>query len=155
MNISLVSFLLALITISTLLVILLRKKARPTRTSYRPNDDSGQKDPKLGLDESLVLSKWVEIQAMQNSGPSGLKAALVEADKLLDYCMTKKGFAGETMGERLKSGGSRFDNLDAVWSAHKLRNQLAHDISHDLVPDQVKRAIADLGNAIKQLGIKI
>jgi hypothetical protein len=92
---------------------------------------------------------------MQNSGPSGLKAALVDADKLLDYCMIGKGFAGETMGERLKSGGDRFNDLNAVWSAHKLRNQIAHEVDLDLVPNQVKRSIADLGNAIKELGIKI
>jgi hypothetical protein len=92
---------------------------------------------------------------MQNSGPSGLKAALIDADKLLDYCMIGKGFAGDTMGDRLKSGGSRFNNLNAVWSAHKLRNQIAHEVEHDLVPEQIKRAINDLGLAIRDLGIKL
>lgn len=92
---------------------------------------------------------------MQNSGPSGLKNALMEADKLLDYCMIGKGFTGETMGDRLKSGGSQFSNLDAVWGAHKLRNQLAHEVEHDIVPEQVKHSIQSLGNAIRELGVLI
>ncbi len=147
---------MALITISTLVIILLRKKATPVRTSYRPRGVSNDLDmARSGFDQSLVQSKWVEIQTMQNSGPSGLKASLVEADKLLDYCMIGRGFAGDTMGERLKTGGSQFHNLNAVWSAHKLRNQLAHEVDHDLVPSQVKRAIEDLGSAIKDLGIRI
>jgi len=154
MSISLISFLLALITITSLVVIYLKSKAAPVRKSYLPHTDSSSGVPG-SFNESLVKSRWVEIQTMQNSGPSGLKAALVDADKLLDYCMIGKGFAGETMGERLKSGGDRFNDLNAVWSAHKLRNQIAHEVDLDLVPNQVKRSIADLGNAIKELGIKI
>ena len=156
MNISIISFILALVTISTLVVILLKKKATPARTSYRPQHDVDSKGGSSArMDDGLVQSKWAEIQVMQNSGPSGLKAALVDADKLLDYCMIGKGFAGETMGDRLKSGGERFNNLNAVWSAHKLRNQLAHEVEHDIVPDQIKRAINDLGMAIRDLGVRL
>ena len=155
MSLSVISFLLALITITTLVVMLFKAKARPTRKSYAPNSTKDSSIKPAGLDESLIKSKWFEIQTMQNSGPSGLKAALSDADKLLDYCMIGKGFEGDTMGERLKSGGAKFNNLDAVWSAHKLRNQLAHEVEHDLVPAEVKRSIGAFGAAIKDLGIKI
>ena len=154
MNLSIISFLLALIVISTLIVILLKGRAQPIRKSFKPEENSNQENSKV-LDQGLVQAKWAEIKTMQNSGPSGLKAALIDADKLLDYCMISKGFAGETMGDRLKSEGSRFNNLNAVWSAHKLRNQIAHEVEHDLVPEQIKRAINDLGLAIRDLGIKL
>lgn len=154
MNLSLISFLLALIVISSLIVILLKGRAQPIRKSFKPEKNSNQENSKV-LDQGLVQAKWAEIKTMQNSGPSGLKAALIDADKLLDYCMIGKGFAGETMGDRLKSEGSRFNNLNAVWSAHKLRNQIAHEVEHDLVPEQIKRAINDLGLAIRDLGIKL
>ena len=145
---------MALIVISSLVVILLKGRAQPIRKSFKPEENSNQENSKV-LDHGLVQAKWAEIKTMQNSGPSGLKAALIDADKLLDYCMIGKGFAGETMGDRLKSGGSRFNNLNAVWSAHKLRNQIAHEVEHDLVPEQIKRAINDLGLAIRDLGIKL
>jgi hypothetical protein len=154
MNLSIISFLLALIVISSLIVILLKGRAQPIRKSFKPEENSNQENSKV-LDSGLVQAKWVEIKTMQNSGPSGLKAALIDADKLLDYCMIGKGFAGDTMGDRLKSGGSRFNNLNAVWTAHKLRNQIAHEVEHDLVPEQIKRAINDLGLAIRDLGIKL
>lgn len=157
MNLSLISFLIALLVISFLIVVLMKQKAKPTPKAYRPSLNSEDKMPigPLGFDQSLVRSKWIEIQTMQNSGPSGLKSALIDADKLLDYCMIAKGFAGDTMGERLKLGGHKFNDLNAVWGAHKLRNQIAHDIEHDIVPDQVKRAIDVLGVAIGDLGVKL
>ena len=152
MNISLVSFLVALFVITFLVVLLLKQKARPLPRVYQAENDEPKRS---GLNEGLVQSKWAEIKIMQNSGPSGLKNALMEADKLLDYCMIGKGFKGDTMGDRLKSGGSKFKNLNAVWSAHKLRNELAHNVEHDMVPSQIVQAISNLGDAIKDLGVRI
>lgn len=154
MSISLVSFIVALFVISALIIMLMKQKAKPVRKALIPTPST---DSNLAgqFNEGLVQSKWAEVIAMQNSGPSGLKNALFEADKLLDYCMIGKGFTGETMGDRLKSGGSRFSNLDAIWAAHKLRNQLAHEVEHDLVPEQIKHAIQNLGNAIRELGVSI
>ena len=34
-------------------------------------------------------------------------------------------------------------------------NQLAHEVEHDIVPEQVKQAIMALGNAIRDLGVNI
>lgn len=117
--------------------------------------DSDSSDSRTGVNKDLVKNKWAEIMAMQNSGASGLKNALFEADKLLDYVMIQQGFVGETMGDRLKSGGGAFTNLNAVWGAHKLRNQLAHEVEHDVVATQVKNAIETLGKAIGELGVAI
>ena len=153
MNISIISFIVALVVITFLVVLLLKQKAKPVPRIYNTSNDNDYKES--GLNVGLVQSKWAEITAMQGSGPSGLKNALMEADKLLDYCMIGKGFKGDTMGDRLKSGGSKFKNLNSVWSAHKLRNELAHNVEHDMVPSQINQAIANLGDAIKDLGVRI
>lgn len=121
----------------------------------RSDFDDEDEQPKPGLNKELVKTKWAEIIAMQSSGASGLKNALYEADKLLDYVMIGSGFTGETMGDRLKSGGGAFTNINAVWGAHKLRNQIAHEVEHDIVATQVKNAIDTLGKAIQELGVKI
>jgi hypothetical protein len=159
MNISMISFILALIVMTVLIVILFKQKAKPTqKRKFKPEAMEGTKAPEPAAGQfnpALVQSKWAEIQAMSSAGPSGLKNALFEADKLLDYCMIGKNFQGETMGDRLKSGGGAFNNLNAIWSAHKLRNQLAHEVEIDTVEPQIKQAINDLGQGIRDLGISI
>lgn len=149
------SLFIAVVVISGLAYYLLKNKAGGKR-SFNPKA-IGAEDTKQsgGLNTGLVQSKWTEITAMQSAGPSGLKNALIEADKLLDYVMIQKGFTGETMGDRLKSGGSAFSNLNNIWDAHKLRNQLAHEIEIDVVPIQVKQAINNLGQGIRDLGVNL
>ncbi len=155
---SYISLIVAVVVISLLIYFFMKSKATDKRT-FNPNKVNGIKSEKNstngGVDGELVKNKWNEISAMQNSGAAGLKNALIEADKLLDYVMIQKGFSGETMGERLKSGGSAFNNVNAVWTAHKLRNQMAHEIQHDVVAPQFKQAIADLGQAIRDLGVSL
>ncbi len=153
MNLSLISFLVAMVVITLLITALLKQKARPTKRVYSAGTDDYAQEGRFN--SGLVQSRWAEITAMQNSGPSGLKSALMDADKLLDYTMIGKGFTGDTMGERLKMGGDKFSDINAVWAAHKLRNEIAHQVEHDLVPSQVKEAVNNLGRAIKDLGVKL
>ncbi len=152
---SYISLIIAVVVISVLIYFLLKSKASDKR-KFDPTKVGAAK-PEVssvgGVNTELVKNKWSEITAMQNSGAAGLKNALIEADKLLDYVMIQKGFSGETMGERLKSGGSAFSNLNAIWAAHKLRNQMAHEVQHDVVASQFKQAITDLGQGIRDLGV--
>lgn len=148
------SGLIAVLVLSALVAVLLRQSAKSSqkRKPYR-----GMKVEHQGevFDLARVAPKWHEIQAMLKNGPSGLRSALFEADKLLDYVMQAKGFRGATMGERLKYDGKRLSNLNDVWAAHKLRNQFAHSLDHDMVPSQVQKAVRDLGKAIGDLGVRI
>ncbi len=105
-----------------------------------------------GVDRELVATRWQAIDQMTTTGGSGLKNAVSEADKLLDYVMKQQGTAGDTMAERLKRCESRLSDKEAVWQAHKLRNHLAHEVSFDLVVSQAKQAIAAFGQALRDLG---
>ena len=51
-----------------------------------------------------------------------------------------------------KVGKDRFSELNSVWHAHKLRNQIAHD--NNFQPDykQAKNALATYKQALKDLG---
>lgn len=148
------SALIALLVLSALAYVLIRQSAK---TSQKKKPYTGMKVESQGevYDLARVAPKWHEIQAMLKNGPSGLRSALFEADKLLDYVMQARGFKGDTMGERLKNDGRRLSNLNDVWAAHKLRNQFAHSLDHDIVPAQVQKAVQDLGKAIEHLGVRI
>ena len=151
---SIVSLVVAIIVISALLYLLLKKKSYPKRT-YKNAKVETKDHSTSQLNTDLIKTKWADIEAMQKNGGSGIKNALIEADKLLDYVMIHKGFRGETMGDRLKSGGAKFTNLNGVWAAHKLRNQIVHELEHDIVPTQLKHAITILREAIQELGVQI
>jgi hypothetical protein len=89
---------------------------------------------------------------MAQGNGSQLRDAVSEADKLLDYALKHSGVRGETMGERLKNSRSRFSSIDTIWTAHKLRNALAHEADFDLVPNQAREAITDFKRGLQDLG---
>lgn len=153
---SIISLLFAIVIISALVYLLLKQKAlKPIRRTYKDADVTKSNQNSNQLNTELVKHKWADIEAMQKNGGSGIKNALIEADKLLDYVMINKGFKGDTMGDRLKNGGARFTNLNSVWDAHKLRNQIVHEVEHDIIPTQLKNAITIFRDAIQELGVQV
>lgn len=121
---------------------------------------SKPKYQKLGsaitLDKKFVQEKWQGIEQTFNlGGSSRLQTAIIEADKLADYALKSRGAAGETMGERLKDAKKYFTNYsdyDNLWYAHKVRNNIAHETSHELGIAEAKRAIEYFKKALKILG---
>ena len=102
-----------------------------------------------------IRSRWGIIMATSKTGPAGLKIAITEADKLLDYVMKTQGYSGGTMGERLKAAKSGFGDYgvyNAVWQAHKLRNTMVHDVGFDLVVSQANEALTDFERGLRKLG---
>lgn len=77
---------------------------------------------------------------------------VTEADKLLDKALIEAGIMGKTMGERLKKCTGRFEDLDAVWRAHKLRNLIAHETDFEVSYIQAKNALEIYKKALKDLG---
>lgn len=145
------SVVLAIIIISGLIAYLRSAQPRDSQAFDQPKDRTSVPT----LDQEFVASHWREIGQMMSAGGAGLKSSLIEADKLLDYVMQAKGFKGEDMGSRLKSNGSKFSDLNGVWSAHKLRNQYAHEVAIDVVPSQVHAAVEKLGQGLRDLGVKL
>jgi hypothetical protein len=111
------------------------------------------KNKSNNLDRALVKKRWQAIQSMQSGGGNNLRQAVLEADKLLDYCFKNMGYPGENMADRLKSAQSQLSDKNSVWDAHKLRNVLAHEIDYDLVVSQAKAAILSFEQALKDLGV--
>ncbi len=60
--------------------------------------------------------------------PNDWKLAIIEADIILDDALKSRGFAGNSLGERLKSvSPSQLNSLNEAWEAHKVRNRIAHE----------------------------
>lgn len=99
----------------------------------------------------------IDLMRIENSLQQGNDAtyamAIIEGDKLLDKALCEMGVQGRTMGDRLKKiGKERLTQLNAVWHAHKLRNQIAHESDFHPEYRQAQHALATYRQALKDLG---
>ncbi len=109
---------------------------------------------KYTFDKLEYQSDFLAIEnSLEKSNPQSYNMAVVEGDKLLDKAMMEMGIPGKTMGERLKKcGKEKYSQLNAVWNAHKLRNQIAHEPGFKLEYHQARHALTIYKTALKDLG---
>ena len=103
--------------------------------------------------EGGMNPRWLHIESLiAGTTPSEWREAIIEADIMLDDMLTKQGYEGESIGEKLKSvERSDFDTLDDAWEAHKVRNQIAHEGSaFDLSDTLARRTIARYGAVFRE-----
>jgi len=89
--------------------------------------------------------RWQHITSLMESGePSAWREAIIEADIMLDDMLTRQGYTGEGVGEKLmQAEGADFNTLQNACEAHKVRNQIAHQgSSFDLSETFARRTIA-------------
>ena len=81
------------------------------------------------------------------------KLSVIEGDKFVDDALKWKGFAGETMGERLMMiKPNELSSLQELWDAHKLRNILVHDTQFHVRHEQALAAVNAFERVLKELG---
>jgi hypothetical protein len=101
---------------------------------------------------ATIQTKWREIEKMMTSDDEHVWVrAIMEADKLMDYALKEKRVAGTTMGERLKSGKTLFRDVQPIWEAHKLRNQLVHEVHATINKQVADKAIAQFRRGLGEL----
>ena len=73
-------------------------------------------------------ARWEAIQQrVTEYNPESWRIAIIEADIMLDETLTNAGYAGQSLGEKLKSANTTsFTTLQDAWEAHKVRNEIAH-----------------------------
>ena len=106
---------------------------------------------KLNLDDlAYIKAHWDDILKLSEEDPV---MAIMDADKILNYALSRHGFEG-SIGEKLKAAAPRFSNINHVWTAHKLRNTLAHEFV-ELEREQVRITLKRFERALKDLGAKL
>lgn len=128
-------FALVLVIGITLLVIMTVSKKK----SNRLNPDKYQRE-------------WASIETSITSDNKTQQFAIIQADKLLDRALKESGYAGTTMAERMTSASRVFSQREAVWTAHKLRNRIAHETNARIHDQWAKKAMASFKRALKDLG---
>lgn len=105
------------------------------------------------LEVEKYRRRWLEIESLlSRDNQKQCQFAVMEADKLLDYAMKESGVKGDTMGERLKTAKEKWSDRNAVWEAHKLRNQIVHEENVKVGYDSARRALAGFKKGLKDMG---
>ena len=137
-----------LITVVLVVGLLLLYFIYVTTPSPRNNRKKGD-----GMTTGDISAKWSEVRAMmQAGGPANYKQSIMEADKLVDAVLRSR-VRGETMGERLKNAKHLFSKeaYDALWTAHKIRNRLAHEADFEGLSSEASLAVRNFEKALKEL----
>ena len=90
--------------------------------------------------------RWEKIvDYSESDSPNQWRMAILEADVLLSDLVSKMGYHGESLGEKLKGiEQSDFLTLNQAWEAHKIRNTIAHEGSDYILSQRETRRVIDL-----------
>lgn len=81
-----------------------------------------------------------------------MRHAIMDADKLLDHALFLMGYRGN-LGMKLKKSDKLFKNINKVWAAHKVRNNIAHKMNYNVDQKTYRTAMLAFKNAFKDLKI--
>lgn len=75
-----------------------------------------------------INPRWHQIAShFDSSNPNDWRAAIIDADVLLEELVTNLGYTGVSLGEKLTQiKQNDFPTIQSAWEAHKMRNVIAH-----------------------------
>ena len=102
-------------------------------------------------DQRMFIERWQQVTVGFKNNPA---KRVLDADKLLDFAMSRKGFSG-SMGEKLKKADHYFSRIQEVWYAHKLRNRIAHEVGYEVSEREAVDALSKFKLALQELGLRL
>lgn len=115
-----------------------RKEDAKFNAKIEPAFTESKADPELA-------KRWKKVlEHVDSLNPNDWKQAIMEADVLLENLVTKLGYLGDSLGEKLKrTTKGDFKSRDAAWEAHLVRNRIAHDgAAYEINQLEAKRVIS-------------
>ncbi len=109
--------------------------------------------PEAVAHQQVEHSRWKRIRELIESGQeSDWRAAIIEADIMLDEMLSRLGYLGNSVGDKLKTASpDHFHTLQDAWEAHKVRNDIAHQgTAFQLSPNIAYRTIGHYENVFRE-----
>ena len=104
-------------------------------------------------EKNFISKKFLEIEKQASSeNESEYKGAIVEAEKILMWCLEKLGYKG-TAKEKLKQSEHHFSSPHNLFKAHLLRNKIVHEVNFSCSPEKARWATREYKRALKDLGV--
>lgn len=100
-----------------------------------------------------TFKQWAKVTKRLGTGREAeCKLAVIEADSLLNDILKKIGYSGETIAEILKQLDSAIlPNIEEVWQAHKIRNNIVHDPDYHFTLDEAQKTLGIYEQALRDL----
>ena len=111
-----------------------------------------------GSDRDLAKEKWMGLEGkLKANTPSATRQAVLEADKVLGFVLEKIYPSGDNFGERLKAAkikfNGRYDEYNHLWYAHKIRNEMVHNVNFELPTSQAEDVLGKFRRGLEILGV--
>lgn len=106
----------------------------------------------VSLNKDEYRAKWLRIEQGVTKEEHSWHMAVLNADKLLDHAMRARNIRGQTMGERMKTAKDMFSDRNGIWTAHKLRNKIAHEPDVRMNIQQTRQALKAFRTALRDMG---
>jgi hypothetical protein len=90
-----------------------------------------------------MQKRWEKVKArLQKGDAKQLKAAVLEADEIVNEILLKVGYAGENMGERLDGiSADQLETIEELKEAHKVRNEIVRRADFELNQEQAEETV--------------
>lgn len=100
---------------------------------------------KINNPDDVKNARWQDVlKHAESSEPSDWKLAIIEADIILEELLSELGYAGVSVGDKLKGAPSSFRTIEQAWRAHNVRNRIAHEgASFELSEMLARQTIAE------------
>ncbi|MBI5077515.1 hypothetical protein HZB94_04005 [Candidatus Falkowbacteria bacterium] len=106
------------------------------------------------IDKKFFQERWKQIAALLGLGKEmNYKLAVIEADKLLDEALKLMYLPGATTFERLKFATYKFPRLKHSWWAHRVRNEVVHNVHYTLKYNEAEKVLELIKKALKELDV--
>lgn len=109
------------------------------------------------MDRQTATEMWKKVEEEAGYGkPSNYRSAVINADKILEFVLSKMYPRLSTTGERLKAVKDKFTGsyeiYDGLWFAHKVRNEIVHNVNFELPSSQVSDILEKFKAGLVRLG---
>lgn len=93
--------------------------------------------------EEEAISGWEKVDKfLDEKTLGGLIVALLEADKILAAILKKQGYPGKSTDDRIKGAKERFNNLNGLLEARKVRKKMLETGEYNINSLDIEDAIA-------------
>lgn len=105
------------------------------------------RDPEVAKHFAVILAK------ASSNKPDDLRLSIMEADALVDSYLKKMGYEGEHMADRLSQiVPEEVGSLEALWRAHRLRNEIVHTPGFTVTPAEAQNALKSIELFLTDIG---